>query len=214
MFDFAWSEIALIAVVALVVIGPKDLPIAVRAVTSTLKKMRNIAREFQSQINEVVHDADLGDLRDLQSLNVRSHLTKILDHDGSLKRAMTPPEQIQQYSSRYSENSCRHFPDHPDQPIPISVKPYSNGMMSSEITVNSEKAIDRCDDFNGADGSHISDEEVQAAPQELPPGVVRRILEECDRLNPPAFLPPVRVLHGKKAVAPDLFVSVSSSTIV
>ncbi|MBO7072442.1 MAG: twin-arginine translocase TatA/TatE family subunit, partial [Acetobacter sp.] len=36
MFDFAWSEIALIAVVALVVIGPKDLPIAVRAVTSTL----------------------------------------------------------------------------------------------------------------------------------------------------------------------------------
>ncbi|MBO7072950.1 MAG: hypothetical protein J6V89_05520, partial [Acetobacter sp.] len=114
------------------------------------------------------------------------------------------------HSSKYSKNSYRHFPEHPDHPdysVPVSVKPYSSGMMSSEITVNSEKTIDRFDDFNGVGSSHISDEEVQAAPQELPPGVVRRILEECDRLNPPAFLPPVRVLHGKKAVAPNLFVS-------
>ena len=210
MLDFAWSEIALIAVVALVVIGPKDLPVAVRVVTNTLKKMRNIAREFQSHINEVVDDADLGDLHEFQSLNVRSHLRKMIDHDGSLNRAVSPPEQIQQYSPKYSENSCRHFPDcpdHPDYPVPVSVKPYSNGMVSSEITVSGENTIDRFNDLNGVGSSHISDEEVQAAPQELPPGVVRRILEECDRLNPPAFLPPVRVLHGKKAVTPNLFVS-------
>ena len=40
MFDFAWSEIALIGVVALVLIGPKDLPIAIKTITAMVKKAR------------------------------------------------------------------------------------------------------------------------------------------------------------------------------
>ena len=45
MFDFAWSELALIAVVAMIAIGPKDMPGAIRAVTGWVKKARRMAAE-------------------------------------------------------------------------------------------------------------------------------------------------------------------------
>jgi len=43
MFDFAWSEIAVIAAVALVLIGPKDMPVAIRTITGMIKKARRMA---------------------------------------------------------------------------------------------------------------------------------------------------------------------------
>ena len=63
MFDFAWSEIALIAVVALIAIGPKDMPVAIRAVTGGIKKARRMAAEFQTHVDEMVREADLDDVR-------------------------------------------------------------------------------------------------------------------------------------------------------
>jgi sec-independent protein translocase protein TatB len=53
MFDFAWSEIALIALVALIAIGPKDMPVAMRAVTGMIKKARRMAAEFQGHVDEM-----------------------------------------------------------------------------------------------------------------------------------------------------------------
>ena len=46
MFDIGWPELLLIMVVALVVIGPKDLPAAIRTVTTILRKVRGMAAEF------------------------------------------------------------------------------------------------------------------------------------------------------------------------
>ena len=63
MFDFAWSEIAIIGVVALVAIGPKDMPVALRAVAGMVKKARKMASEFQTHVDQMVKDADLGDLK-------------------------------------------------------------------------------------------------------------------------------------------------------
>src|ERR1700676_1619216 len=68
MFDFAWSEIALIAGVALVVIGPKDLPVAIRAISGFIKKARRMAGEFQTHVDEMVSDPDRS-LRDTFSGN-------------------------------------------------------------------------------------------------------------------------------------------------
>ena len=65
MFDFAWSEIALIAVVALIAIGPKDMPVAIRAVTGWIKKARRMAAEFQTHVDEMVREADLSEVRSL-----------------------------------------------------------------------------------------------------------------------------------------------------
>ena len=63
MFDIGWSEILVIAVVAIVVIGPKDLPRAMRTVGRWSGKMKRMAREFQSQFNEAIREAELEDVK-------------------------------------------------------------------------------------------------------------------------------------------------------
>jgi len=63
MFDIAWSEFMLIGAVALVVIGPKDLPKAMRTVGQAVGKIRRMAAEFQGQFNDAMREAELHDLK-------------------------------------------------------------------------------------------------------------------------------------------------------
>ncbi len=93
MFDFAWSEIALIGVVALVAIGPKDMPVAIRTLSELVKKARRMAGEFQTHVDEMVREANLGEVRDhfndIRSLNLRGQIAKAIDGDGVLRRTFT-----------------------------------------------------------------------------------------------------------------------------
>lgn len=92
MFDLAWSEIAVIGVVALIAIGPKDLPVAIKAVTDMLKKARRMASEFQGHVDEMVRDANLNEvkegLRDIRNLDIRGRILNAVDGDGSLQRSI------------------------------------------------------------------------------------------------------------------------------
>jgi len=63
MLDIGWSELFLIGVVALIVIGPKDLPIAMRTVARFVRKMRGLGQEFNSAMSEVMREAELDDLK-------------------------------------------------------------------------------------------------------------------------------------------------------
>jgi len=63
MFDIAWSELMLIGGVALVVIGPKDLPKAMRTVGQAVGKVRRMATEFQGQFNDAMREAELHELK-------------------------------------------------------------------------------------------------------------------------------------------------------
>ena len=89
MFDFAWSEIALIAVVAMIAIGPKDMPAAIRAVTGWVKKARRMAAEFQTHVDEMVREADLSEVRasinEIRNFDIRGELEKTIDADGSIR---------------------------------------------------------------------------------------------------------------------------------
>src|SRR6478672_9594679 len=89
MFDFAWSEIALIAVVALIAIGPKDMPVAIRAVTGWIKKARRMAAEFQTHVDEMVREADLHEVRasinEIRNFDIRGEIERNVDPDGSLR---------------------------------------------------------------------------------------------------------------------------------
>ena len=95
MFDFAWSEIALIGVVALVLIGPKDMPVAVKAVTGFIKKARRMASEFQSHVDEMVRDTELADVRqqinEIRNFDIRGEFERTVDADGSLRRSFEDP---------------------------------------------------------------------------------------------------------------------------
>src|ERR1700744_1126413 len=63
MFDIGWSELALIAVVALVAIGPKELPGVLRTVGQWVGKVRRMASEFQGQFQEAMREAEMADLK-------------------------------------------------------------------------------------------------------------------------------------------------------
>lgn len=63
MFDFAWSEIALILLVALVVIGPKELPNAVRGIADFIRKARRMAGEFQVHVDEMMRETKLDEVK-------------------------------------------------------------------------------------------------------------------------------------------------------
>lgn len=63
MFDIGWSELLLIGIVALVVIGPKDLPKVLRGLGAMMSKVRAMASEFQGQFQDAMREAELADLK-------------------------------------------------------------------------------------------------------------------------------------------------------
>lgn len=89
MFNLAWSEIALIGVVALVAIGPKDLPVALRTVAGMIKKARRMASEFQGHVDEMMKEADLSDLKnqidEIRNFDIKGEIENAVDPDGSLR---------------------------------------------------------------------------------------------------------------------------------
>ena len=93
MFDFAWSEIALIAVVAMIAIGPKDMPVAIRAVTAWIKKARRMAAEFQTHVDEMVREADLSEIRssinEIRNFDIKGEIERTIDADGSIRSTFT-----------------------------------------------------------------------------------------------------------------------------
>ncbi len=92
MFDLAWSEIALIGVVALIAIGPKDMPVAIKAVAEMVKKARRMASEFQTHVDEMVREANLHEVRDhindIRSMDIKGKILGAVDSDGSLRRTI------------------------------------------------------------------------------------------------------------------------------
>ena len=63
MFDFSWGHMIVIAIVALVVIGPKELPAVLRTVGQWMGKVRRMATEFQGQFQEALREAEMADLK-------------------------------------------------------------------------------------------------------------------------------------------------------
>jgi sec-independent protein translocase protein TatB len=63
MFDISWSELLLIGVVALIVIGPKELPGALRTLGQWMAKVRRMAAEFQGQFQEAMREAEIDQLK-------------------------------------------------------------------------------------------------------------------------------------------------------
>lgn len=126
MFDIAWSEMLLIGGVALVVIGPKDLPGALRTAGQAIGKIRRMAAEFQGQFNDAMREAELTDLK------------KQVDDIGNSIQASTnfdPIEPMKDFGAadaskpaaddkamKDAEATLAKLPA-PDLPAPVSIEP-------------------------------------------------------------------------------------------
>jgi sec-independent protein translocase protein TatB len=96
LLDFGWSEIMLIGVVALIVIGPKDLPKALRVAGYWMRKARALSQEFRDSVDEVVREAELHEVREqlkkASEFDLERTFQHTIDPDGSLAEHLKPPE--------------------------------------------------------------------------------------------------------------------------
>jgi sec-independent protein translocase protein TatB len=172
MFDFAWSEIAVIAGVALVVIGPKDLPVALRAISGFVKKARRMAGEFQTHVDEMMRDADLKDVKDsinqIRNFDFRSTVEQAIDPDHSLRNtfndnpldtASTSSSTAGTGETTVSEAMPDDYDREPEPPKPVRV----------------------------------------AAPPFIPPALVPFVCGITPSEPPPPFIPPAAMLQRPPA---------------
>ncbi|WP_373084517.1 Sec-independent protein translocase protein TatB [Sneathiella sp.] len=87
MFDIGWSEMMFVVIIAVLVIGPKDLPRAISTVGKYVRKARAMARDFQSGLNDLARETELDDIKkDLQKntdFNVKKQVEDAVDPTGS-----------------------------------------------------------------------------------------------------------------------------------
>lgn len=94
MLDIGWQELFFIAVLALIVVGPKDLPAAMRTLARIIGKARGLSREFQNGLSDMVREAELDELKQkmqqVQRFDVREHVKNSIDPDGAMRGAFDP----------------------------------------------------------------------------------------------------------------------------
>jgi len=95
LLDFGWSELMLIGIVALVFIGPKDLPKALRIAGFWVRKARTLSREFQSSVEQMVREAELDEMRQelkkATEIDLEKEFRQAVDPTGSLAESLKPP---------------------------------------------------------------------------------------------------------------------------
>jgi len=90
MFDLGWWEFAIVGVIMILVLGPKELPQAMRSIARFMRKARRLASEFQGHMDDLIREADLDDVkktvRSIQHQNVNTLITDAVDPTGELKK--------------------------------------------------------------------------------------------------------------------------------
>ncbi len=189
MFDFAWTEIALIGVVALVAIGPKDLPVAIKAVAEMVKKARRMAGEFQTHVDEMVREANLHEVRDqfndLRRMDIKNKILDAVDGDRTIR-------------STIADNPMANFDlKPPPPPVPVADStppelPAAEGEAMGETLVETRPETVMGDPVDMAAETHPPQ-----PPAFIPPGIAAAGVPAAKAL-PPAFIPPAVVARSAR----------------
>ncbi len=144
MFDIGGWEFMLIIILGIVIIGPKELPGALRNITLWIRKARGLAREFQSGIDDIVQEAEFEQIRqDVMEgsdptgsiADFKNDINQALDPDGKIEGALSLDDSDEWYSDH------EDFNDDPDaeevaieasEPVEIEVETASEGEVSPD----------------------------------------------------------------------------------
>jgi sec-independent protein translocase protein TatB len=169
VFGIEWSEYAVIAIVALIVIGPKELPAVLRAIGQWTTKIRRMAAEFQSQFQEALREAEMADLKkEVDNLNETAR--GFSQFDDPLKDATkweTKPDGIANSAEASSseapqEQSAPVAPVPPSDPPPLAGEdksaypplPASDGTVGEEsFPISAEPTIEETPSVSSPAGS-------------------------------------------------------------
>jgi sec-independent protein translocase protein TatB len=124
--DFGMSELLLIGVVALVFIGPKDLPKALRVAGFWVRKARTLSREFQTSVEQMIREAELDEMRQelkkATEIDLEKQFHETIDPTGSLAESLKPPEL-----PKFSDADIPAAPAPEAQPQPAAEMPEREG---------------------------------------------------------------------------------------
>ena len=94
MFDIGWQELLILAILAIIVIGPKDLPRAIRSVTHWIRKARGMARSLQDGLDDMVREAELDDIKN----QANSIMSNELDPANTIARELDMTDEQQEWA--------------------------------------------------------------------------------------------------------------------
>jgi sec-independent protein translocase protein TatB len=121
MFEIGWTEMLVIAVVMIVVVGPKDLPKMLRTFGKTAAKLRSMAGDFQKQFNEALKEAELDDVKkSVDSLRSMNPATQI-------KKQLNPFEKAAADVRAGVDAAMKPKPADPAAPVATAAEPLKNG---------------------------------------------------------------------------------------
>lgn len=122
MFEIGWTELLVVAIVAIIVVGPKELPRMLRTFGGMLGKMRRMAGEFQSQFNEVLREAERqADLDDVKKhVEAARKFDPLKDVRESLTNAVSTPAVPAAATPAVAGPAAAETPPAPASPVPPS----------------------------------------------------------------------------------------------
>ena len=127
MLDIGWTEILVITVVALFIVGPKDIPKALRTVGIWLGKLKSLSREFQNTVEDAVRDSELDEVKkQIESAknDFTKGMTETIDSEGELTEMLRGVDVVDKEKSQKSSA----------WPIPLN----KNEESKDNITKNNE----------------------------------------------------------------------------
>jgi sec-independent protein translocase protein TatB len=148
MFDVGWTEMLVIAIVMIVVVGPKDLPNMLRTFGRTTAKLRAMAGDFQKQFNDALKEAELDDVKkSVDSLRSMNPATEI-------RKQLNPFEKAAADVRAGFDAAMKPKPAAPAADTAQAAEPLKNGatQMPGAGTPDTEAAVDRLAGVDGPKG--------------------------------------------------------------
>ncbi len=142
MFDFDIGKLMVVAIVALAVIPPKDLPRVMRTVGQVVGKMRRMAAEFQGQFMDAMREADLENVRkELEALNEKAKVDTSFDPAGMIR------DEVTKAAAPHDIGASEVALNPPESPPPPHATPAGAGAdldnVRKELEALNEKAMIR-----------------------------------------------------------------------
>ena len=109
MLDIGWTELLVVGLVLIVVVGPKDLPKVLRTIGQWTRKIKKIARDFQDNIEDIARESEIDEVRNSfdDSLSLSENLSNSINPEDSLKEMITPnisEEEVKEIKNEEKDN--------------------------------------------------------------------------------------------------------------
>ena len=123
MFDFGWWELGIVGLIMILVLGPKELPHAMRSIARFMRKARRLASEFQGHVDDLIREADLDEVkqtvRSIKNQDVNKLITDQVDPGGELAKEINDTMADAEREMKEIKTTAGPRPGAPT-PLPVS----------------------------------------------------------------------------------------------